>query len=607
MEQLARTRYPSLTSRLGLSSIRGPSGIGAREASQTTSILTRELNKMGDFFMKRAVRQAEIEGAEYGAENPITIEQIKESSVTGTDVTAQFDENTVFGRSAKKIALESLGTELALNAKTQMADIIATATLRDTSLEDVSNDLKAISNEYIKIANTASPILAKKLYAELGTASAGHYSSYSKIHTAKAIDTLQTRGALALNMDLNNLEIELDAVLNFEGDENALANKIYGDKNNFVKNPGFGLSKKRDFIFKATKSKYTKTMIESSLNDWDSKWLETRTNGVIKIALETKNSATFAQKIANLEKTGNTKIDAILSGMSQDEKLGVAKALREQKTAQISFLNTVQDRKEKEAQGKIANLTVSLTKKLGDGSSDYQSELNELETLDPKLYADFKIKFDNAGGFRTVSDASVLGDLEKKLANDQLSFGDLKDNSDKLTVEDYTKIANGIAQSEDAEFVDAMTIVAGELGFNPEADIIGEKDPMFEKQQVYRRIKGRVQEALLKAQKEGKNFDAVAVARAVMANEKEAIQVEVYNGKLNSAKSAIDMFVKDYPNKGIQPGVYTRANFERLKQFLTYLNDSENKKQRKGTYRNEAMRNSGIQSMNNILSSTRLP
>ena len=61
---MARTRYPSLTSRLGISNIRGPSGIGAREASQTTSILTRELNKMGDFFMKRAVRQAEIEGAE---------------------------------------------------------------------------------------------------------------------------------------------------------------------------------------------------------------------------------------------------------------------------------------------------------------------------------------------------------------------------------------------------------------------------------------------------------------------------------------------------------------------------------------------------------------
>jgi hypothetical protein len=604
---MARTRYPSLTSRLGLSNIRGPSGIGAREASQTTSILTRELNKMGDFFMKRAVQQAEIEGAEYGAENPITIQQIKESAVSGIGVTEQFDDNTVFGRSAKKVALESLGTELALTAKTQMSDLLTSATLRDTSLEDFSNDLKAISNEYIKIANNASPVLGRKLYAELGTSSAGYYSSYSKTFTAKTIDKLQTRGAIALNLELKNLPLELDASLNFEGDEKTLTNKIYGDKKNLLNNPGLGLSKKRNYIQKATVNKYTKTMIESAMNDWDAKWLEARTNKVIEIAIATKNSANLANKIGAFQKTGDVKIDAILSGMTQEEKLAVAKALRTEKTSKISFANTLQDKKDKDAEGQIATLTVSLTKKLAEGGSDYQSELMKLETLDPKSYAEFKIKFDNAGGFRTVSDARVLGDLKKKIANGQASFNDLKENSESLTVDDYKKVADEISQKEDAEFKDAMIIVAGELGFNPEQDIVGEKDPMFEKQQVYRRIQGRVQEEYLKAQRDQKNFDGVAIARAIMANEKDAIQIEVYNGKLNSAKSAIDMFVEDYPNKGIQPNVYTRANFERLKQFLTFLNDNENKKQRVGTYRNESMRNAGISAMDNILSSTRLP
>jgi hypothetical protein len=604
---MARTRYPSLTSRLGLSNIRGPSGIGAREASQTTNILTRELNKMGDFFMKRAVRQAEIEGAEYGAENPITIQQIKESAVSGIGVTEQFDDNTVFGRSAKKVALESLGTELALTAKTQMSDLLTSATLRDTSLEDFSNDLKAISNEYIKIANNASPVLGRKLYAELGTSSAGYYSSYSKTFTAKTIDKLQTRGAIALNLELKNLPLELDASLNFEGDEKTLTNKIYGDKKNLLNNPGLGLSKKRNYIQKATVNKYTKTMIESAMNDWDAKWLEARTNKVIEIAIATKNSANLANKIGAFQKTGDVKIDAILSGMTQEEKLAVAKALRTEKTSKISFANTLQDKKDKDAEGQIATLTVSLTKKLAEGGSDYQSELMKLETLDPKSYAEFKIKFDNAGGFRTVSDARVLGDLKKKIANGQASFNDLKENSESLTVDDYKKVADEISQKEDAEFKDAMIIVAGELGFNPEQDIVGEKDPMFEKQQVYRRIQGRVQEEYLKAQRDQKNFDGVAIARAIMANEKDAIQIEVYNGKLNSAKSAIDMFVEDYPNKGIQPNVYTRANFERLKQFLTFLNDNENKKQRVGTYRNESMRNAGISAMDNILSSTRLP
>jgi hypothetical protein len=124
---------------------------------------------------------------------------------------------------------------------------------------------------------------------------------------------------------------------------------------------------------------------------------------------------------------------------------------------------------------------------------------------------------------------------------------------------------------------------------------------------VYRRIRGRVQEALLKAQKEGKNFDAVAVARSVMGNEKEAIQIEVYNGKLNSAKSALDTFVDVYPNKGIQPGAYNRANFQKIKTFLTFLEEDKNKNFRLKDYRTKPMIDAHLQSMNNILSSTRLP
>ena len=75
---MARTRYPSLTSRLGLSSIQGPSGVGARMASRTTDILTSELNKMSNFFLKRAEAQAEIEGAEFGAKNAITENHLRD-------------------------------------------------------------------------------------------------------------------------------------------------------------------------------------------------------------------------------------------------------------------------------------------------------------------------------------------------------------------------------------------------------------------------------------------------------------------------------------------------------------------------------------------------
>ena len=76
---MARSRYPSLTERISLGNIQGPSNIGVRESARTLDVLTNSLNQMSNFFMKRAEAEAEIEGAEYGAENPITINQLKES------------------------------------------------------------------------------------------------------------------------------------------------------------------------------------------------------------------------------------------------------------------------------------------------------------------------------------------------------------------------------------------------------------------------------------------------------------------------------------------------------------------------------------------------
>ncbi len=618
-----RSRYLGIQRQIGTSGYRGPSGVGMREAQRTSQMLVSALNDMSSYFFKKAGTQAEIEGAEYGAENPITIEQIKESAYNGTSVTDRFDDDTIFGRSAKKIALESVGSDLALSAKRSFSEEISKATLNNTDLSEVSNSLKAITNEYVKIANNASPVLGRKLYAELGVNSSAHYNAYSKVYAKKSLDQLQTGTALNLNFDLKNMGIELDAVLNFEGDEDTLTAKIYGaglyqngkllnekarNKDELKKAPGFGISKKYDYIYKASKAKYTKTMMESALKDWDDKWLEVRTSTIVSTALETETSSDIAMKIQLNKKTGNIKIDAILNGMSDKERLDVAKAIRTEKNAQINFENTIQDKKDGDADNKIAELEVDLSKQLAFGAKDnLKDKLLELEALAPDKYADYKIKFDQSGGLRTVSDSKVKADLIKKVSTDNLSFGELAKYHGSLSSKDYNDLAGKVEANENAETKTAMSIIAGELGFSPEAEIVGEQDPNFEKMQVYRRIKGRVEEALLKAKKETKDFDAIAIARAVFANESEAIQVKVYEGKLFSAKAIIDRFQEAYPNKGIQKN-YTRSEFLKVKNMLLLMqpDNDDAKKLRVKDYRNESIIDSDIQGLTNILASSRL-
>jgi len=616
-----RSRYLGIQRQVGTSGYRGPSGIGMREAQRTSQMLTSALNDMSSYFFKKAGEKAQIEGAEYGAENPITVGQIKESALLGTDVTERFDDDTIFGKSAKKIALESLGSDLALSAKKHMGEIVTQASLRDTDLTDVSADLRAISNEYVTLAEEASPILAKKLYAELGVTSSAHYNAYSKVYAKRQIDLIQTRGALSLNLDLNNMTIELDALLNYEGNEDALTSKIYGaglyqngkrlnsKAVNLVelqKQPGFSITKKRDYIHKATKSKYTKTMIESSMKDWDAKWLESRTNVIVSTALETQTSASIATKIQTNQKTGNTKIDSILNGMSDEERLNVAKAIRTEKTSQMNFEESLQVKSDKKSEVTIASLEVSITKKLahGDTLGVIESEIKKLEALAPDKAKDYSIKLIESGGLRTISNSKVKADLLAKINTDTLSFGELSDYSSDLSSDDFADFASKVESNEEDEFKGAMIIIAGLLDFDPEALILGEQNENFKNKQIYMRIKGKVREALDKAQASNKDFDSKAIARATLELEGEAVQIKIFDNQMASAKSSVDNFARIYPDKGIQK-VYTRAEFNRVKTFLIAI--QSNKKLRAGDYRNESMIGAGIQSLNTIIANSRLP
>ena len=618
-----RSRYLGIQRQIGTSGYRGPSGVGIQQAQRTSQMLVGALNDMSSYFFKKASVQAEKEGAEYGAENPITINQIRESAYNGTSVTDRFDEDTIFGRSAKKIALESLGSDLALSAKRNFSDLISKATLNGADLSEVSNDLKGITNEYVKIANSVSPILARKLYAELGVNSSAHYNAYSKVYAKTSLDQLRTNTALNLNFDLKGMGIELDAILNFESDEDTLTAKIYGaglykdgkllkkelrNESEFNKNKGFGVNNKGLYLYKASKAKYTKTMMESALKDWDDKWLEVRTSSIVSTALETETSSELAMKIQLNQRTGNIKIDAILNGMSDEERLNVAKAIRTEKSAQINFENIIQDKKDVDADNKIAELEVELSKQLAYGAEDnLNQKLMQLEALAPDKYKDFKVKFDQSGGLRTVSDSRVKADLMRKESSANLSFGELTKHYDSLNTKDYLDLSTKVESNERQEIKDSMIIISSEMKFDPEAEIIGDQNDYFEKREIYRRVLGRVTDEFNKSLKEGKDFDALAFGRSVLESESEVVATKVYENKLASAKTSIDRFANIYTKKGIQK-TYTRDEFLKVKNMLLTLqpDTDEAKKLRAKDYRNISMINSDIQALTNILSSSRL-
>ena len=117
---MARTRFQSLSSRIRLGNIQGPSGIGTREQGRTLSLLSSELNKMSNFFFKRAEAEAQIQGEKFGAENTPTVQDYQKSIAKGENPLDQFDRKTVFGSSAFNQVAKTLGNSLIVSASNQM-------------------------------------------------------------------------------------------------------------------------------------------------------------------------------------------------------------------------------------------------------------------------------------------------------------------------------------------------------------------------------------------------------------------------------------------------------------------------------------------------------
>ena len=176
----SRSRYPELTSRLSLTNIRGPSGIGMQEAQRTSQMLVGALDKMSSYFIKKAGEQAKIEGAEFGAKNAITEEQLKKGGLSGEELEEKLgDTTTIFGRASRKASLAVLETELELSGRKLITETMTNAVANDQDVDDLSDALDAITLQFSKLASTASPIVAQRITANLNTVSSSKYHEYA--------------------------------------------------------------------------------------------------------------------------------------------------------------------------------------------------------------------------------------------------------------------------------------------------------------------------------------------------------------------------------------------------------------------------------------------
>ena len=540
MEQLARTRYTSLSSRLQLGNISGPSGVGARMASRTTDILTSELNKMSNFFLKRAEAQAEVEGAEFGAKNAITEKQLRDGLLSGEELESQLgDTNTVFGRASRKAQLSVLETELELSARKQISEVMSNAVTNDIDADTLADDLDAVTLEYSKLAFDASPIVAQRLTASLNTVSSSKYHDYVLKKANETIKITRAKNLAIINNNLENVSEIINQAVNESENEKEI-DEVLTKRVPLLK---------QQFFSKVTKFAKTSKPIEDFLNKFDEEVKEARNSYVLKSTLQSGKQSAVARAIAN---NNYSKIDfrlkKIIGTMSDDEKLEMYKKLNTQ-AKEVQDAEDQDDQiAEENSQNKIIDLKLQIKEALGKKGRDLDKAktlLGQLEVLDRD--ADDYVSLSETY-IKTLdeSDPDVLESLQDLSDRGVLTAQALTINSDKLSSGDLDKLRNELKTMQSKKMDLALDDLTGFFntefpGFDPAIiDNLAKKNQFLKPLAQYKKIKAELGRALEDAQAEGKDINLEDLVKKKFDNFKDNILDKVKEQNISRANNVYD-------------------------------------------------------------------
>jgi hypothetical protein len=170
-----------------------------RAQARAMAPIQRGLDSMTDFALKKFEERALIEGAEYGAENAPTKQQLQDAQGDIEDLVPG-DQTTVFGRAARKAALQTMTTNFEVSAREQMINLQVQAELQDMDTATFTEQSNAIIDGYTSTLQDISPSAALTFRATMATVGNSALLAHSKAQIKRQQD--QEQFAITSSMDI---------------------------------------------------------------------------------------------------------------------------------------------------------------------------------------------------------------------------------------------------------------------------------------------------------------------------------------------------------------------------------------------------------------------
>jgi len=517
---MARPEAPTYQ-RMGLMtrSLRPATDYAARESIALQQNIITQIDSMYANTVKQAAVEAEYKGTEYGAANPVTLQQIIDSNETGEDPLAKFDTDTIFGRAARASALGVFENELTYEGRTTFAALDQELRAGKVDISEYARRMDAVTAGLSGAAQEASPALAAKIRAELGVTAASYFTSYGAEVQKKQDKQLSASYTIGIASDLNELPNQLQAILN----NPALQQDNVTNENIMQLIQTLGVEKSRSITNKALSAEYSSAAMKTLGNEIEAAFTSSLQEFVINKAVFEEDAGEFAYQILKKQPTGNRVVDAIVAQSSDGERRAIfteIQTLERQRLSDIDAADARLDEQNTERSNQIkGELIISLqahdpTQGPISEEANFKNMWQELRQIDPGAAADILDKGIKTNFGTNVTDENAKRSLQVAYAQNRLSFDDILDNIDLLSGDDLIDFTDKAQALQSKENQVALSYVAGQIDYDEDAQNVSESDPNYKMSKLYARIKGNIHEASLAAANAGEDFDAMSFAKS---------------------------------------------------------------------------------------------
>lgn len=454
---------------IGISAMPSVSTIGMQEAARTSQTLASALDRVSSFVFKRAELEAQVKGAEFGAMNTPTLEELKDGKYAISGEVAG-DQMTVFGRAARKASLEGLLTEFEMEANTAITELRIKFSKEEITSEELRAGIANINQGLTEALSTVDPASAVALQKGIQTTGNSVYLNA----VGKEQELRRKQKEVIAEIKMREL---IDGI---EDTVPGMVEEIVRAGGNFDPNGNFITIE--DKIENVILPELQRMSIELSDPEFYSKYADKVRQKVsdTKVAVvfetvtqDTLNLFSDDEQLQSKTLEQNPKVKLIYDSLTVEER----EKVRDQVDA---FLDEEQEERDaadqrliRQRDKKAFELSVQVQQAISQNLDEEQIRdlLTQLENVDPSKANSFREVALSGGG--QVDQADVKRQLLVAKTNGRLTIEMLnKAYSDRhITKSTYESMFTSYGQQQDSRYKDGLRVLKNAIGY-PEYDSV---------------------------------------------------------------------------------------------------------------------------------------